>query len=101
MLKVDVSNVKNVTADLLYQWDKSQKLQIIGANDAIELHFANKRSTRATVVESVMVDDVVTVDIPDDLLEQPYDIVAYGYENGQTVFTVTIPVIFRVQPDDR
>lgn len=92
----------------LFQWDVNQVLKISGiylGNDPIEVHFCNKKSTIATVVQSTApASGTVLVTIPNSLLKEPYNIVAYVYKTdgstSATTNTITIPVVARPKPND-
>ena len=94
----------------LTQWDVNQKL-IVGVNQSVAIaprvHFCNKNSEKALVVESTLSDNKIVADIPNILLQEPYRITAYVYletdiENSswKTIQTIEIPVRKRPKPDD-
>ena len=106
MLKVNINNASNYQTENLTQWDSDQVLELSGVvfTTTPVVHFANKKSAKALVVEPTLQSGVLTVDIPNSLLRYPHPIVAYvySYDNdaGTTELSITIPVIPRIQPDD-
>lgn len=94
-------------ADPVYQWDKNQVLQIRGISvpSKPEIHFATSNMAKA-IVRQADVDDegVISVNVPNSILEKPYKITAYVciYDGDKfnTLYAVDIPVIERYQPDD-
>ena len=100
-----VTSVKTIN---LYQWDTYQTLSISGIDFggvAPKVHFCNKRSTEALVVQGVLKGDgSVSVSIPNTLLMEKYDIVGYIYQNtgiaSKTISTVVIPVVGRLKPSE-
>ena len=107
MLKIKLSKtISDYQTESLTQWDSNQILEISGVKYTTTpaLHFANLKSKKALVVMPTVSDGVLTVEIPNSLLRQPYPIYAYiySYDNnaGITDITITIPVAERVQPDD-
>ena len=94
------------TVDPLYQWDINQKLKIYGLSILNpEINFTND-SMGGSVVFKPTVDEfgVITVDIPNSLLQFAYPIVVYvtGFEDKtfKTYHKVTIPVKARKRPGD-
>lgn len=104
--KANFNAYHNYVTDSLHQWDLNQVLTLRGLNlaTAPEVHFSNKNMDRAIVRQATMVDHVVTVNIPNSLLQDPLRIYAHiGIYEGSTftvVETVEIPVIPRVRPLD-
>lgn len=101
------TDLVNLRVTNLFQWDVDQVLKIEGLvlTNAVEVHFANKKSTTAIVVMSTPpAAGNVFVNIPNELLTQPYDIVAYVYRadgsTRNTTNTITIPVVKRQKPND-
>ena len=63
----------------LYQWDLNQQLEVYGLSLATvpEIHFTNVAMSRAIVRQARMdAAGVITVDIPNSLLQKPYTIQA-------------------------
>lgn len=97
------------------QWDINQTLKIVlyGMDDgymknAPYVHFANIKSSEALVVRSTLQgDDTVLVDIPNQLLQEPYPLLIYVYLNDssdassqRTIVKIEIPVQKRARPSD-
>ena len=101
------NDIVNLQVENLFQWDVNQVLKIMGIDfgaTSVEVHFCNKKSTSAIVVESTTpANGYVLATIPNTLLTQPYNIVAYVYQtNGSTkstTNTITIPVVARQKPN--
>lgn len=87
-----------------HQWDYGQLLQFAGSirlPSEFEVHFANKGTSEAARVLS----DGGPVAIPNELLATGADVLAWVYihtaaDDGETVYTATIPVIPRAKPED-
>lgn len=106
MIKANFSAYSKYVTDSLNQWDLNQVLQVTGLNltTAPEVHFSNANVERAIVRQSTMEKQVVSVDIPNSLLQDPLRIYAHiGVYEGKTfkvVELVEIPVIPRKRPLD-
>ena len=101
--------INDITTQNLYQWDTYQSLKISGIDftkNKPTIHFANKKSKEALVVSGVIddTDNTFKVSIPNSLLAEKYDIVAYVYSNTafthQTIKTITIPITPRLKPTE-
>ena len=97
----------NYTVEPLYQWDRNQVLEIYGLSlpSAPEVHFYNNTMDRAVVRQATMDSaGVITVSVPNGLLQKPYTITAhlciYTGATFETQYTVKIPVTPRTQPAD-
>lgn len=95
------------TAEPLYQWDVNQVLEIRGLSlpSVPSIHFTNEAMDRAIVRQATMDGaGVVTVDIPNSLLQKPYKIKAYVCiyegETFETLYKIEIPVNARKKPAD-
>lgn len=103
---VFTTGVSEITVTGLTQWDRGQTMQIACPNlpSAFQVHFANRKSKKAFVVQATGENNVATVVIPDVMLQQPFEVFAYLYfdENliGETTKTVRMPVERRKKPDD-
>lgn len=89
------------------QWDLNQKIYITEHNftTAPLFHYCNKNTEKALVVQSTLSDDnTLVVDIPNQLLIEPYPITVYVYlsenETGKTVEVINIPITARPKPND-
>lgn len=100
-------NKNTYTVEPLYQWDKDQTLEIRGLSLAKvpEIHFAHEGMGRAIVRQSTMdAAGVVTVDVPNSLLQKPYTVHVYvcAYTGGtfETLYKIDVPVKARECPAD-
>ena len=106
MIKANFNTYNNYVTDSLYQWDIDQDLIINGLNLTVapEIHFANANMDRAIVRQSTLASGVVTVRIPNSLLQEALTIKAYvGVYEGTTftvIETIEIPVIAKARPSD-
>lgn len=106
MIKANFSAYARYVTDSLHQWDINQVLQVEGLNltSAPEVHFSNANVDRAIVRQSTMTNRVVSVVVPNSLLQDPLRIYAHiGVYEGSTfkvVELVEIPVIPRKRPLD-
>lgn len=106
MIKANFSAYSKYVTDSLNQWDLNQVLQVSGLNltTAPEVHFSNANNDRAIVRQATMTNHVVSVNIPNSLLQDPLRIYAHiGIYEGDTfkvVELVEIPVIARKRPLD-
>lgn len=98
--------VNTVTVTGLTQWDRGRKLHIKGLSlpETIQVHFANKINKDAIVMVGVKEKEYIVVEIPNMLLEMPYDCYAWIYltnENmGKTIKTIILKVENRAKPQD-
>ena len=105
MINVDFIDSSEVTTERIYQWDIGRKLKIsnIGSAVAPVVHFCNKKSENALAVESNISGDYYIASIPNTLLQEEYDIIAYIYvgseEEAKTIKVVHIPVSKRLKPE--
>ncbi len=94
------------SVDSLYQWDINQELKIYGLSMLDpEIHFTNEAMGGSIVVDcTVDASGVISVNIPNSLLQYKYSIVVYiaGFEGDtfKTYHKVTIPVKARKRPGD-
>ena len=106
MIRANFNTYNNYITDSLYQWDVNQDLVINGLNlsTAPEIHFANANMDRAIVRYATLEGGVVTVRIPNSLLQAALPVKAYvGVYEGDTfkvVETIEIPVIAKARPID-
>lgn len=87
-----------VIYDGVWQWDEGLTLKLEGVDleKEIEVHFGNK-TTNPAIVKSV-VDGVV--EVPNILLEEPYDIEAWVFVDNETTKGIFIHVQKRPKPSD-
>lgn len=106
MIKTNFIAYGNYITDGLTQWDIDRVLEVRGLNlvNAPEVHFSNANMDRAIVRQSTMENHIVTVKIPNSLLQHPLRIDAHiGIYEGSTfkvVEVVEIPVAPRKRPED-
>lgn len=101
------NDIVNLHTTNLFQWDVNQVLKISGiafGTSPVEVHFANKKSESAIVVNSTTpTGGYIFANIPNVLLTEPYDIFAYVYQTDgttrSTTHTITIPVVARRKPN--
>lgn len=89
---------------ILYQWDKGQRLMLHGAESGTRVDFARCDQNKAVSVYAYAEDGAVFCDIPDALLMDPDHLHGYVYEidgdRGETVLEFMLPVIRRPKPED-
>ena len=106
MIKANFSAYGKYVADSLYQWDLNRVLNVTGLNLTVvpEVHFSNSAMRGAIVRQATMEDYVVSVRIPNSLLQYPLTIKAHiGIYEGdlfKVVEEVQIPVIAKARPED-
>ena len=97
---------KLYTVEPLYQWDLNQELEIRGLSlaRAPEIHFTSAAMSRAIVRNASMdVAGVVRVNIPNSLLQSPYQLNVYVCTRTgatfETLYKIEVPVVGRPQPE--
>lgn len=106
MIRANFNAYNAYVTDSLYQWDINQDLVISGLNLSVtpEIHFANADMDRAIVGQATLVNGVVTVRIPNSLLQSNLTIKVYIgiYENDtfKVIEIIEIPVIAKEKPTD-
>ena len=107
MIKAEFNDsINDLNTENLYQWDSYQTLKITGIDfNSVtpKVHFCNKKSSEALAVQGVLKSDgSCEVSIPNSLLSEKYDILAYVYTNTgltfKTIKSITIPIIARLKP---
>ena len=98
MISAVFTDTDTITVFGLWQYDREQTLKIEGLElvEGTQVHFANCKSQTATV-------KAVTggmVEIPEELLMQPYNINAWLYGDNETLKTIILPLQKRTKPDD-
>ena len=99
------SNGSNV--HVLAQWDRGVTIYLSSdlISDAHPVHFQNARTAEAIVMESTYEDDILSVEVPDVLLERAYPITGYIFvsdsdDSGRSLLTFEIQVRPRQKPAD-
>lgn len=106
MIKANFQSYSTYTTDSLYQWDINQILSVMGLNliTAPTVHFSNANMDKAIVRQATLENHVVSVKIPNSLLQEALTIKAYIgiYESDtfKVIELVEIPVIPRERPYD-
>lgn len=107
MPKVTVTKDRYVIDNPLYQWDLNEVLEIRGLSlpSIPEIHFTNNAMDRAIVRQASMDGaGVITVGIPNSLLQKPSPVIAYVCVYEGDTFTsqykIEIPLKLRKQPMD-
>lgn len=106
MIKANFKAYSTYQTDSLHQWDINQVLEVTGLNltTAPEVHFSNSNIKRAIVRQATLKNGIITVGVPNSLLQEPFRIVAHiGIYEGDTfkvVEVVEIPVTPRTRPAD-
>lgn len=106
MITANFSAYGTYVTDSLHQWDLNQVLRVTGVNlaSAPEVHFSNAAMDRAIVRQATMSNHIISVNIPNSLLQDSLRILAHiGVYEGSTfkvVETVHIPVRARKRPAD-
>lgn len=106
MIKANFNSYNAYVTDTVYQWDLDRELVINGLNLTVapEVHFSNANMDKAIVRQSTLKDHIVSVAIPNSLLQEPLPIKAHiGVYEGDTfkvIELVEIPVIPKTRPSD-
>lgn len=107
MINVNFTNdVEVMTSSThLYQWDSNQQITISGLNVvSASVQFTNKKRNDAIVVNGTRSNNSIIADIPNILLEDDLDIIAYVHvvanNQGNTIKVVKIPKVARQRPAD-
>ncbi len=106
MITANFSAYGRYVTDSLTQWDVGQVLRVAGLNlsAAPEVHFSNANMDRAIVRQASLTGGVISVAVPNSLLQDPLRIQAHvGVYDGSTfkvVELVEIPVKPRKRPLD-
>lgn len=106
MIHVYLNHFGTYSTDAVYQWDQNHTLNIEGENSqgVTTVHFTNKSRDKAIVCETTDIDGVKVANVPNELLEEPYDVIAYVHiyndNHAKTVEIINIPLIKRAKPTD-
>ena len=89
---------------ILYQWDRGQRLLLHGYEAGTRVDFARCNDNKAVSKYAYSEGEAVFCDIPDTLLMEPSHLHGYVYEidgdRGETVREFMLPVIRRPKPED-
>ncbi|MDD6012636.1 MAG: hypothetical protein PUC33_07295 [Oscillospiraceae bacterium] len=101
------SKMQEINITGLTQWDRGQELKISFPEmpSLFQVHFTYKGSGVAYVVQALTADNSATVAIPDIILTQSCDIIAWLYildaeGRGRTAGKINLPLIPRAKPED-
>ena len=106
MIKAEFQKYGSYTTDSLYQWDLNQELQFVDTDISVApvIHFCNRKSKESLLVQSTLTEGIITCPVPNVLLQDPFDIVAYivsmEAQKATTLFKMLIPVNRRLKPSD-
>jgi len=106
MIKVNFSAYGTYVTDSLYQWDINRTLIVNGLNleQNPEIHFYNANMERAIVRQATLDNGIVTVTIPNTLLQEPFtikaDVCIYESNVRKTIENIEIPVKAKARPSD-
>ena len=106
MIKANFNTYASYVTDSLYQWDLNRVLSVTGLNLTVapEVHFSNASMDKAIVRQATLLNHIVSVGIPNSLLQEPLTISAHiGIYEGDTfkvVEVISIPVIAKKRPAD-
>lgn len=83
----------------LYQWDIDRQIKI---NDPTinQLHFCNRSDDCSLVVDVIEIDGERLANVPNILLQQPWNIRVYGYDSKFTKYENIFKVCGRSKPSD-
>lgn len=103
---VFTSGVDEITVHGLTQWDKGQEIQITLSTlpTEFQVHFGYKGCKEAYAVTAKAKNGIATVAIPNLILQQSKDAVAWIYllddTAGETIKTISLPIEPRPKPSD-
>ena len=84
----------------LYAWDLNRQIMVDDPS-ITEVHFSNRTDDRSLVVEVKDEDGLRVANIPNIILQQPWDIIAYAYcPDSYTKIEEVLEVKARPKPDD-
>lgn len=101
------AGVDEIEVNGLTQWDKGQILRVSFPDmpTIYQVHFTFRGGKEALIVHVLDGAASNDVEIPNELLMQPHDLIAYVYlfdseGAGETVKTVYLPLVRRAKPED-
>lgn len=83
--------------DKFYQWDINRKL-IVEDEAITQVHFANCLCPDARVCETYLLDNLLVVDVPNELLQEYTDIRVWAYDGEMTKHCATYEIERRTKP---
>lgn len=103
-----MNNITQILIDgpdqILYQWDRGQRLLLQGGEAGTRVDFARPGQSKAVSAYAYAENGSVFCDIPDTLLAEAGHLWVYVYESsgsrGETARSILLPVIFRPEPED-
>lgn len=105
-IRANFKTYASYVTDSLHQWETNRVLTVTGLNLTVvpEVRFWNANTGGAIVRQATMKNHVITVGIPNSLLQDPLRIIAdvgvYEGEEFKIVERVEIPVIAGKRPID-
>ena len=106
MIKITPVDSSGNAVTLLAQWDRGVTIYLSSdlISDAHPVHFQNARTAEAIVMESTYEDDILSVEVPDVLLERTYPITGFVFvtddDSGRSLLVFEIQVRPRPKPAD-
>lgn len=99
--------VSSLKAEGLTQYDTGQRIEISGTGittETVQVHFAASGQSSAIIKPGTVVDGTITAEIPDSVLAMGRTVTAWAYvitgDERETKYTVVLPVVSRVRPQD-
>lgn len=106
MLRACINCYGSYTTDSVFQWDQNHELEItgLGITEVTGVHFCNRKRDTAIVVVPTINEDSIIVPVPNELLQEPINIIAYVHiydqNKAKTIEIINIPLVKRPKPDD-
>lgn len=107
MSNICISNSDMEPISSYYQWDIDQVIIISGlkVSGSITVHFCNVNSKNSIVVTPTVAGDVISVKVPNILLQNPEAIIIYVHRTdastgSRTIYMSRIAVVPKAKPDD-
>lgn len=83
-----------------WQWDINQRLIIDEAASFDEIHFSTMGMVDGYIKKPYQEDGKTYVEVPNQLLEKPWDISVYGWDKTHTEYKQKFEVWGRAKPQD-
>lgn len=106
MIRIVPTDANGLPVTALTQWDRGVTLQLSHSllTEAQPVHFQNDSSDEAIVMESAFADGVLSVEVPDTLLEEAEPITGFvcltDDSSARSILTFSLTVQARAQPAD-